>query len=296
MNKKGKSGAMTPYTAFLIAAVLALVALPLRTYQLANLINPDTGFWEYRDDTRFILYGIVALVAVLSFVFSKFSKGLKGTEFREGRNVWLGITSGLFTLGLLSDAYVQAMTVKSLAATYNPEAVSIGFFLMSTGILTKGFQVLFAVLSAIYAGILSVSSFKGDGQYKEHRMLALSPALWAVCRVLYFFVVPVSYRNVSQMLLEILYLMFAMAFFLVFARIASGVNPPENPWPLFFTGISASFIGAICALPPFALTITGRSYFVATEHPLQYADVAAAILIITVLLSNIPVGNRVKER
>ena len=296
MNKKRKGGAMTPYTAFLIAAILAVVALPLRTYQLANLINPDTGFWEVRDETSYILYGLIAVTAIVSFIFSKYSKGIKGTEFRENRNIWLSVTSGLFGLGLLYDAYIQSATIKGIAGTFNPEVTSFGFFIMSTGILTKGFQVLFALLSAVYLGIIAISNFKGDGQYKEHRLIALSPALWAVCRVLFFFVEPISYRNVSQMFIEILYLIFAMVFFFVFARIASGVNPPENPWLLFFAGITASFIAAICALAPFALTITGRSYFVATEHPLQYADVAATLMIITVLLSNLPVGNKVEER
>ena len=295
MNKKGKGGTMTPYTAFLVAAVLAVVALPLRTYQLANLINPDTGFWEVRDETSYILYGLIAVIAIVSFIFSKFSKDLKGTEFREEKNIWLAVTSGLLGLGLLVDAYGQAVIIRKIAGTYNPDSVSLGFFLMSTGVLTKGFQVLFALLSAVYAGVLAVSNFKGDGQYKEYRMLALSPALWTVCRMLFFFVEPISYRNVSQMFMEIIYLIFAMVFFLVFARIASGVNPPEKPWLLFFTGITASFVAAICALAPFALTITGRSYFVATEHPLQYADLTSAIFIVTVLLSNLPVGNKVEK-
>lgn len=288
MNKL-KAASLSPNGAILLAAVFTLFAVPLRTFQYLNCLDPENGFWMVRDVTVPVLYALVIAVAVFAFFISLFSGIMPKPEFSKQKDIPFGVASVLMAAGFAWDAFVN---VRTAFATYNgivdTEELSLMYQLVSSGTIARVGQVLFAVLSVVYLCFFSISKLAGSDLYTEHRVLALSPVLWGVCRLLVHFVEPISYKNVSQLLLEICLVVFAMIFWFAFARIASGVNPDSSMWLFFFGGITAAFLGFVCALAPFILILTGRGDLLPETRPMQYVDLAFAIFTTCALFNAMP--------
>lgn len=288
MNKL-KAASLSPNGAVILAAVFTLFAVPLRTFQFLNCLDPETGFWTVRDVTVPVLYALVIAVAVLAFCISLFSGIMPKPEFSKQKDMPLGIASILMAAGFAWDAFAN---VRTAFMTYNgmmaTEDLSLMYQLISSGTIARALQVIFAVLSVVYLCFFSVSKLAGSDLYTEHRVLALSPVVWGVCRLLVHFVEPISYKNVSQLLLEICLVVFAMIFWFAFARIASGVNPDSSMWLFFFGGITAAFLGYVCALAPFILIVTGRGDLIPDTRPMQYVDLAFAIFATCALFNAMP--------
>ncbi len=288
MNKF-KISSLSPLPLVIILGIATLIGVPLRTYQILKCIDPETGFWLVQDFTVPILYALCILVVALSLGISFFSGIMPAPEFSEKRNIPMGVISILFTFTLLMDAITQMGTYITIFGDYVAEQYDSFFiYMVSTGSLALTLQSVFALLAAFYFALVAFSCFLGNANYTKAKALALTPVLWGIFRMIYFFANPISYRNVSQLLLEIGTLTFALIFLLSFARIASKVNEESSMWILWFSGISGAFFGYVSTLAPFILTITGKGSFIAPEYPLQYTDLVFAFFATVVLLSNLP--------
>jgi len=297
-NRSLKVGSLSPVGMMVFAAVMTLIAVPLRTYQLVNLVEPSTGFWLEKDLTVFILYGIIGLVIVLAFFISGLSGVMPGPKFPEKRSIPLGIVSLLMTVAFAYENVTLLMESMLTYQSYQATGTVVSTYsLMSSGVGPAFLESIFGLLAALYFMVLAISLFQGSGAYKRRRVLALNPVLWAIFRLIVQFVNPIRYQNVSQLLFELIYLVFTMIFFLSFARIASGVNETKSMWVLFFTGISGAFMAFVVALAPFALLITGNSAYICSDYPLEYTDLIIGFFITGVLLFNLPVriSNHLEE-
>lgn len=287
--KQLKAAKLSPNGAILIAAVMTLIAVPLRTFQYLNCLDPDTGFWAVRDVTVPVLYGLCIAVAILALVMSLFSGIMPKPEFTKQKDIPLGVAGILMTLGFLVDAFQNAAaTFSSFGGITDTEELSMTYQLISTGTIARGFQVVFGILSAVFLLLFGLSKLRGNDHFQNLKLLALSPVLWGVCRLLVHFVEPISYKNVSQLLLEICLVVFAMIFWFAFARICSGVNPDSSMWLFFFGGVTGAFFAYVCALAPFMLILTGRGSLIPESRPMQYADLAFAIFATCALFNAMP--------
>ena len=296
MNKL-KAAALSPNGAILLAAVFTLFAVPLRTYQYLHCLDPETGFWAVRDVTLPVLYALVIAVAVFAFFISLFSGIMPKPEFSKTKDRPFAVAALLGSLGFLIDAVMNIRTmILTMGGLSENEDLTMTYQLISSGTLARGFQVLFAVLSAVYLVFVGISKWAGSDLYSARKLLALSPVMYGVCRLLVHFVEPISYKNVSQLLLEICLLVFAMIFWFAFARIASGVNADSSMWLFFFGGITGAFLGYVCALAPFMLILTGRGDLIPDSRPMQYADLTFAIFATCALFNAMPKTVNVNSR
>ncbi len=286
---KFKISSLSPMPLVIILAIASLIGVPLRTYQLLKCIDHETGFWLTQDFTGPLLYALCILVAVVALGMSFFSGIMPAPEFAEKRNIPMGVTAILFTLTFLIDAITQMGTYITIFSNYVAEQYTSFFsYMVSTGSLALTLQSVFGLLAAFYFALVAFSCFLGNANYTKTKALALTPVLWGIFRMIYFFANPISYRNVSQLLLEMGTLTFALMFFLSFARIASKVNEESSMWILWFSGTAGAFFGYVSSLAPFILTITGNSGSIAPEYPVQYTDLVFALFATVVLLSNLP--------
>lgn len=289
-KKSLKIGSLSPVGMMVIAAVATLAAVPLRTFQLTNLIDPETGFWLSRDLTVPILYILTAVVLVLSFFLTLLSGTLSKPTFPEKRSVPMGVVSLLAAVAFAYENVTLLMGSIRSIQNYRAGGFALsGSYLMSSGIGPSLLQAVFGLLAALYLMIVAICLFQGNGAYKKSRILALSPVLWAIFRLMVQFVNPIRYQNVSQLLFEIIFLCFAMIFFLSFARLASGVNENSSMWVLYFSGIASAFVGFIVALAPFALLVTGKSAYICPSYPMSFAILAYSLFATGVLMFNMPV-------
>ncbi|MBQ3897109.1 MAG: hypothetical protein II742_01265 [Clostridia bacterium] len=294
--KKLRISNLSPTPLLLILAVAVLVCVPIRAFQLANCVDPATGFWAAKDFTVPLLYIICAVICAVAFFLSAFSGIMTRPAFKEAKDVLSGTGGLVFAVLLIFDLALRVSKLITLVSTFTAQgAKDIFRFLTTTGSLAMAFEVLFGVLAAIYLILVSFSALKGKDSYSAHRMLALSPVLWAMFRLICHFVAPVNFKNVSQLFLEIIMLCFTMVFFLSFARIASDINGERSMWILWFTGVMAALMAFICSLAPIILAITGKGDMIPAAYPVRYCDFGLALFISAFLFTVTPLTNEVDK-
>ena len=138
------------YVLFVFAAV-ALIALPLRVYQLLALVDPATGFYTESNGTVYLLSTLLVL-AVGAFISLSFvSKEVPSPELPTGKNLILGITSAVMTLAFGIDILsIEKSIVPSLQ-----NSSQIFFSVLKSNITESGgafiiLQFVFAILSLVW--------------------------------------------------------------------------------------------------------------------------------------------------
>ena len=263
--------------ALLTAGIAAVIAVALRIYELAVTIDPDTGFWQYSDPTQFIMYALLLVVLVVAFVFGSVKKQTASPTILTEPDIGTGICAALVTAAFLYDGVVGIIRLTALSADFDPYAMTLGYFIISTGFLAKIFQILFAILSAVWFGLYSADRFAGTNLCRKLGAMAINPVLWGVARLLIAFVTPIKFKNVSQLLLELLFLLVALPALFSFARLLYGVEAENRMRTFTWCGTTAAVLGYVTAFAPFCLILTGNYHLLAPDYPVQYPELAIAV-------------------
>ncbi len=294
MKIKGRVKNLAPNSMLLVMAVAVLVAVPLRTYQLFNIIEPQTGFYAKYDWSVTVLYSLLAVSCVLLFAFSFLCGSIPKPQFKEKKSIGLGISSVLLTLSFLVDSVVQIDVFIQIYNLYSTSLVKGAAYFIKSGGVAAAVQSLFAVLTAVYFLIMSISYFNGKKFYESSRILAICPIVWGLCRIIQRFVVPISFKNVSELLLQMFMLSFMLIFFLSFARIASNVNSEKSSWVMFASGLSTALLAMTTAVPSVIVMIMGKSSMLYSQFSVTFADIFIALFIVIMLLDFMPVQSEIE--
>ena len=249
------------YLLFVFAAV-ALVALPLRVYQLLALVDPATGFYTESNGTVYLLSALLVLAVGAFISLSFISKEVPSPELPTGKNIVLGITSAVMALAFGVDIIsIEKAIVPSLQ-----NSSQIFFTVLKSNIAEAGgafiiLQFVFAVLSLVYFFIFAVSHLNGKSSYREYKILALAPLCWAITRLVSKLMSAISFLSVSELLFEIFMLVFLMLFFLTFARITSGVFTEDSMWGIYGYGLSAAIFASLVTIPRLVMLVVDNCTF-----------------------------------
>ena len=258
---KGSSNAIRMKHIVLLFIVSVLVALPLRTYQLLIMVNPENGFFENANFAVPVLYIAAFVFTALFIVLSFFSKGIPAPKMKDGKNIVLGTASIALSVAFVWDVInvVQTLTPQVLYG-YNSYASQtlIATFIKENGGIFVVLQLVFAALSALYFLIFGVSYFEGKATYKKIPLMALSPVIWGMSILITKLMKPVSFVTVSELLFEIFAFVFIMIFFLTFARVSTGVFTENGMWSVFGCGFAAILFGGIITVPRLVVYFVGR--------------------------------------
>lgn len=266
MNEPLKKSSNVCYILSLIVFALgALAAVPLRCFQLLNLINNNTGF--YLRDSKAILLLNTGLAAVTFFCIITSFVGRKRRLRPLGKNIPMSAVSFLFSFCLICDG------VKNI------------YEVMLHGIrFEKGFiflQGIFALLSAVFFIITAISFAIGTDTFTNRGILAITPVFWSITRVLQRFSKAIDFKNVSELLFELFMLCFAMLFFMAFARVFINTDEGTSTWRIFGFGLPAALFALLCTLPRFYLIFSGNSELIVKGSPAELVDLGMAVFIIT---------------
>ncbi len=287
--KKLKFDKLSPSPLILIMAIAVLFAVPVRMFQFTSCLEASTGFWLAKDFTVYILYILCAAVVVLSFFISLFSGIMPNPEFEDEKDIPLGLLSAVFAITLAVDGVLQISKFLELYDAYSADGtMTLPRYILTSGTFAVGLQIIGGLFSAFYIAFVAYSYFLGNGTFRKHKVLAVCPTVYAMARLAYHFIDPISYKNVSQLFLQIIMLIFMILFTFSFARIASGVNPEKSMWLLWFSGISGAFMAYVVALAPVILTVTGKGYTLPTNYPVHYCDLAFALFATAFLFTVMP--------
>lgn len=273
----------TNFGAGIIVLVVGLViALPVRVYQYLNVIESTTGFYKtWKNPTVFALYGFAAIIIILLLALS--AKGGKKTLYNipQGKNIPLALSSFFFAATLLVDAVYQLMYVKriisgSIAVSKlilgDNAGASMKYFLMA--------QVLFAVLSVVYFMLIGLQYVGINVNYSNKVFLSIFPVLWGVVRMMVRFMQTVSYRYVSEILFEMIMIIFGCLFLVAFIRFSSGLLKDKVQPKIFGCGMVCIFFSFLSAVPRYVLLVMGRGDLLYRQGSVyQLCDLGMAIFI-----------------
>ena len=241
MNKiKGSSSAIKMKYLLFVFAAAVLVALPTRVYQLLALVDSSNGFYKESDVTVPVLYAVMVVFGLLFLVLSFISKEVPSPKLPTGKNPILGVASFVMVAGLGADMF--SILQKIIPANQGGSAIFIS--LLKSNLSKNGgtftiFEFIFAFFAIIYFIVFGISHLNGKASYKEFKLLALAPLCWSMTVLITKLMNAISFIKVSELLFEIFMFVFAMLFFLTFARISSGVfTSPSTTLPLILSWFS----------------------------------------------------------
>ncbi len=268
-NLTAKESGKFQIIAFVIFALGVISAIPIRCYQMFNMLDSETGFYLKTNVTipllNCILVGVFVLAVVISYL------GKKNTIRPIGRNIPLAVVSYLFAFSLIADGIN-----KLFEASLNGIQVQDGFVLA---------QGIFALLSSIFFIIVGISFTAGTDSFVRRGILAVMPVFWAISRILQRFSVAIDFKNVSELLYELAMLCLVMLFFMSFARVYVNTEGANMSWRIFAFGIPAALFAFLCSLPRFLVKFMGMPERLVKNSPPEIADLGMAIFIVAVLIA-----------
>lgn len=269
-TKKSTESNLSFIAVFLVFAVALVVSVPLRCYQLFNLLDSSTGFYVKTNITvpilNAVLFGTLLVSVVISFL------GKKTTVSRPiGRNIPLAVSAFLFSFSLIFDG------VNSLF-----DAALNGFHMNEIFIVAQGF---FGLLSSVFLIIVGISFTAGTDTFIRRGILAVTPVFWAISRVLQRFAIAIDFKNVSEILYELAMLCLAMLFFVAFARVYVNRSGAGLSWRITAFGIPAALFAFLCSVPRYCVKFIGMPEHIVKNSPPVFADFCMGVFIVAVMIA-----------
>ncbi len=290
-NLKGSLSAVKmKYLIFVFAAAM-LTALPTRVYQLLAIVDYTNGFYNGNDVTIPVLYGAIFIFALIFMALSFLSKEVPSPKLPAGKNPVLGVGSIIMVVGLGWD--ILAIEKKVVPQVQGGFSFEMFKSLFSSNLEQNGgafivLEFIFAIFAIFYFLIFAVSHLNGKASYKEYKLLALSPLCWAITMLISKLMTAVSFIKVSELLFEIFMLVFAMLFFLTFARISSGVFTEDSMWGIYGYGFSAALFAGLVTIPRLVCAVVGLPYVEGYEF--NFAHLAILLFVLSYIVASLGVG------
>ncbi len=264
----------------LIFVAAAIIALPVRTLQFFTVLESDTGFFSNNDWSVYLLI-ITVGAAILSFLLLGFFKRKKLYYSLEViKRPGQGILSFTAAAGILMNA-IDIIVKITNSNSFADEEKTANMLLM--------LQAVFALLSAVYFVALGASYLGGKSNGSEYRLISLAPVVWSIFRLIYRFTRTISYIRVSDLMLEMVMLVFLIMFFMAFAQVNSRVDADKKEWKTAAFGLPAALLALICFVPRFIVMITGNADLLHEQSPAEYCDFGIALFIISAVITRITV-------
>lgn len=273
MKLKGSIKGIYPDTVFIIFAVSALIAVPVRVFQFMGILDPATGFWADKTSVTIpVIYSVLAASVLIMLLFSYLSGSMPKTKAPSGKNPALAIASGLMSLSLIADC---CSCIIAYLATDSKAQSALTAGNATTPLL---FQSIFAGLGAIFFLVYAISFISGNELYKRVGVLSAAVVAWLMCRMIHRFTRAIGFLNVSELTFELFMVSFLMLFFLAFARLSNGINTDKRLWSILGFGFSGALFGLVCFIPRAVTALIGGSLIAGS--PIEYCDLASALFII----------------
>ena len=285
--KKTKNDSLILRIPFFAVLAAILITVPLRVYQYAKLINPSTGFFDEKDFSVIVVYGILAVAMIICIVLPYLShKSIPTVTVGKNSKVFLAVSLIMAAGAVISgvDLITDFIDLISNAPRYL-DRDGLSAYISAQGgtlLIAEGF---FAALSGFHFLISGLSALN-ENTVSKFKILALSPVVWCVFRLLYRFKRTIAFTNVSDLFIELFAIVFAMVFFLAFAQIRSKIDAEDIFWKIYAYGLPAAMFALVCFIPKLILLVTGKSELINPLHPVCISDLTFAVYAIYVCISS----------
>ena len=275
-------------TGILVFAAAVIIALPLRTLQYFTVLESETGFFIKNDWSVYLLGLILSAAIIFLLVFGFISRKSLDYSLETIKRPGQGILSLTACAGILMSTASIAVDLVSSTGFSQEE---------STNKAILAIQAIFGVLSAIYFLAVGLSFITGKSNGSEYRLISLAPVIWSIFRLILRFTRTISYIRVSDLMFEMLMLVFFIMFFMTFAQVNSRVDGEKKEWKIAAYGLPAALLALVCFVPRFIVMITGNADLLNEQSPAEYCDIGIALFIISTVLTRVTakIPNTVSE-
>ncbi len=265
-----------------IFAIAAIISLPLRTVQFFTVLEDGTGFYSELNFGVYLLFGVLA-VSILALLFIGISKRKK-LDFSTGeiKSPGCGILALTCAAGVILDAvncFGFNMNL-GISTAYFDEPSPVQMLILSV-------EGIFAILTALFFVILGISLVSGKSSQKSCRYIALAPVFWSIIRMVFRFTRTISYIRVSDLLFEMIMLIFMIAFFFAFAQTNSKINAKNMEWKVAAYGLCTALLALVCFVPRLIVILSGNAEHLYSYSSAEYCDFAIALFIIGTVFTRI---------
>jgi len=287
--KKIKSSTSTDIKKLLIAWIAGVVILvPTRIYQMFSIIEHEQGFYTETDFSVWVMYIVIAVLAVVfiagSYLLLK--DNVKSDNFFG--NKLLGGCPILNTKSMIANVLTKGSDFveiyKDFDSQFGVTTMNLGEYLMKSGALSNLGEAVFGLTTAIFFAIFGAGCLVEKINASKFKILAVTPVIWAIFRMLTKLIRTISYIKVSDLFYEIIMLLFMMLFFMAFAQVTSKINEKGIEWKVYGYGFIAALMALICFVPRIVYTLGGGE--LSADAGINPWDFCLAIFIVIYLVSN----------
>lgn len=273
MKITGKNEKLNPLLGFYIAMCLLIASIPVRLYQLLNIIEVNTGFYKAVDRSVYIMYILAVAALIASYLIALLAKNVPASKSPYRKNRFLAVTSILLGVGIVLDVVsaVSAFIIK--AKSFAAAGISV-LGTADQGQIPILLEAVLGVFAAIYILVFGISYIDGRTTYSQYKFLAITPFFWSMSRLIMRLISKISYVNVSDLMLEIFGIAFMMIFFMSFARICADISNKKAMRSIFASGAAAAFLLGTANIPRLLMYISGNIAKIPSGYGLSLCDLA----------------------
>lgn len=277
---------------FVFVAVALLIAVPIRVAQLIGNTAGTNGFYKETNSLVYLLYALVGVAVIVPLLYNVVGS-VPITPFGKSRSRGISFAGMAFAGTLLINFINQTMLL------YNAVSMAHGGSLIDRLMRREGItlllQAVFSMVAAFYILVFAFAFLGGTLNYRNFKGIALFPAMWLACRLISNFLVEINYMLVSQRLLEMLMLVFAIIFFFNFVKLNACFQDGVADWKIFGCGWVCVFLGFLCSVPRMIVWVMGRTELLPAIGTAEYVDFCMGFFVLIYLLKGCVVNNSVKR-
>lgn len=286
MKLTGKYEKISPLSSLYVVLGLLCAAVPVRMYQLLDVVESDTGFYKTENWSVYLMYALGVAAVIVPYVLTFLSKNVPASKSPFRKNKFLAVSSIAFAVGIVLDVVSAVSSFLINARSFGRVGMS-AFGTLDQGQIPLLLEAVFGVFAAIYLFVFGISYIDGRTTYSQYKFLAITPLFWAMSRIVLRFMRKIAYVNVSDLMLEIFILAFMMLFLLSFARICSGLSNAKAMRSLFASGFVSLFFAVTANLPRLIVLCTGNFGALPDEYPFSLCDLAFAVFVFAYVINAI---------
>lgn len=288
----------------LVAFAVLVIAVPVRVAQYLTIIDSKTGFYNEINFSVYLLYFVLGLGLIFELVIPFVRHKTLRPAVLSTKSVGFTVVSLIMSITLIIDSAVQLMAYFDLFSNaVGIPGKTISEYVASQGGTLLMLQAVIGALSAIYFFVSGVTIGLGNSDSSKYKILALLPTVWCIFKLLYRFKRTISFVNVSDLLLELFFIVFSMMFLFALAQVNSKIDIKEKGdelissvyWKIFGYGIPAAVLGIVCFLPRFILLATGNKDHINAMYPVNVSDFGFAVFTIYTCISALKSKEPVSE-
>jgi len=245
---KSKSDIIYKLPLFVSLAAL-LVCVPLRVYQYFKILEPETGFYSDVNFSVYIIYILLCVAMICAMIIPMINKKKMITVTSVKKSPVFLVLSVILAVTVIVDSAAQLMSYFDLYDQAVSSATAVTDYVKNQGGTLLLLQAVSGAVAAVYFFVYGLTVGVGSTDGSKLKILALTPVIWCIFKLLYRFKRTISFVNVSDLLLELFEIVFMMLFFLALAQTVAKIDAPAVFWKLFAEGIPAAMFALMCFLP-----------------------------------------------